>query len=198
MLALAAGAALAGCTETDAGEPVATSVAANPGPSGDGAPSSVAVPPRPSELSLTGVDACKLFTSAQLDQLKVNRARGRASASEIYRGAPECVLNVNAKEPFYDYTASLITTEGVEPWLSGKRNVDAKLVSIEGFPAANFVISGDSDANFRCTTSVGVANGQQLMIVIDPHTKNAFSGEQLCQMSQQAASLALQTLKTLK
>jgi hypothetical protein len=198
VLALVAGAALAGCTTTDPGQPAATSGAANPGPSGSDAPTSIAVPPRPSELSLTGLEACKLFTAAQLDQLKVNRTRPRTSASETYPGASECVLNVNAKEPFYDYTARLITTEGVEPWLSGKRNVDAKLVSIEGFPAANFVIAGDSAANFLCTTSVGVANGQQLMIAIDPHSKNAFSGEQACQMSQQAATLAMQTLKTLK
>ncbi|MBP2322063.1 hypothetical protein JOF56_002448 [Kibdelosporangium banguiense] len=198
MLALVAGAALAGCTDTDPGQAIPANGSGNAAPPGGGAPTSIAVPPRPSELSLTGVDACKLFTAAQLDELKVNRTRGRSSASEIYRGAPECVLNVNAKEPFYDYTASLITTEGVEPWLSGKRNVDAKLVSIEGFPAASFVIGGDSDANFRCTTSVGVAGGQQLMIAIDPHTKKAFSGEQLCQMSQQAATLAMQTLKTLK
>lgn len=195
-LALVAGAVLAGCTETDSGQPVAQTGGA-PAPSGGG-PTSVAVPPRPSELPLTGVDACKLFTSAQLDELKVNRTRNRTSASETYRGAPECVLNVSAKEPFYDYTATLVTTEGVEPWLSGKRNVDAKLVSVEGFPAASFVIAGDTAANFLCTTSVGVANGQQLMIAIDPHSKNAFTGEQACQMSQQAATLAMQTLKTLK
>jgi hypothetical protein len=198
VIALVAGAALAGCTETNSGQPVATGGAADPGPSGNGAPTSIAVPPRPSELSLTGLDACKLFTSAQLDQLKVNRTRPRANASDIYKGASECVLNVTAKEPFYDYTASLITTEGIEPWLSGKRNVDAKLVSVDGFPAASFVIAGDADANFLCTTSVGVANGQQLMVAIDPQTKNAFSGEQACQMSQQAATLAMQTLKTLK
>jgi hypothetical protein len=198
VLAIAAGAALVGCTTTDSGQPVANTGAANPAPSESGAPTSIAVPPRPSELSLTGLEACKLFTSAQLDQLKVNRTRPRANASDIYKGASECVLNVTAKEPFYDYTASLITTEGIEPWLSGKRNVDAKLVSVDGFPAASFVIAGDSDANFLCTTSVGVANGQQLMVAIDPQTKDAFSGEQACQMSQQAATLAMQTLKTLK
>jgi Protein of unknown function (DUF3558) len=197
VLALVAGVVLAGCTDTDPGHPSVPTSKTNPVPAGGGAPSLSAMP-RPSDLSLTGVDACKLFTAAQLDELKVNRTRNRTSAGEVYRGAPECVLNVSAKEPFYDYTATLVTTEGIEPWLAGGRNVDAKLVSVDGFPAASFVIAGDAAANFLCTTSVGVANGQQLMIAIDPHSKNAFTGEQACQMSQQAATLALRTLKTLK
>jgi hypothetical protein len=45
---------------------------------------------------------------------------------------------------------------------------------------------------------VDVANGQQLMIEFRPITRQAFTQTEMCQKSEQAAGLAMQTLQTLK
>ncbi|MGQ0840346.1 DUF3558 family protein [Actinokineospora sp.] len=116
----------------------------------------------------------------------------------MYRGAKECVLNVSAQEPFYDYSATLVTTEGIELWLSGKRNVDAELASVGGFAAARYYLKGGGGpTSFECITAVDVAKGQQLQVRVALTSRGAFTQDQICQMSEQAAGLALTTLQTL-
>ncbi|MEV4311737.1 DUF3558 domain-containing protein [Actinocrispum sp. NPDC049592] len=189
-----AGLALAGCTETNAGEPVPASSA--PAGGGAGPAPSVSIPPRPREIKLDGVDPCKLFTKAQLGQIKVTRQRNGVQTDETFKGAAQCLMDGNEGQTFFDYTVWLVTTEGMEPWLSGKRNADAKLVSVEGFPAASYKIRGTT--TFNCWTSVGVANGQQLTVEFRPINRDVLSQNQMCEKSEQAAGLAMQTLQTLK
>jgi hypothetical protein len=102
---------------------------------------------------------------------------------------------VQSQEPFHRYSVSTITTEGIDRWLTGERNVDAWLVSVVGFPAAQFKTLGTERAD--CATSVGVSEGQQLLVAIAPSAKRELTQDQLCQMTQLAAELALQTLQTL-
>jgi Protein of unknown function (DUF3558) len=156
----------------------------------------VAIPPRPRDIKLDGVDPCKLFTKAQLDQIKVSRQRGSVQSEEVFKNAPVCQMDGEDNKVFFDYEAWLVTTEGIEPWLSGKRNVDAKLVSVEGFPAATYKLRGTT--HFACETAVSVANGQQLMIQFRPTNRDVFTQDQMCQKSEQGASLAMRTLQTLK
>jgi len=191
VLVAIAGLALAGCTDTDPGQAVASGQSsAQPSTR-----TSVAIPPRPRDIKLDGVDPCKLFTKPQLDQIKVDRQKGSTQTEDTFKGSPICQMDGGDGKVFWDYELWLVTTEGIEPWLSGKRNVDAKLVDVGGFPAADYKIMGTT--TFECTTSVGVANGQQLMSVFRP-SRNAFSQEQMCQKSEQAAGFAMQTLQTLK
>jgi hypothetical protein len=189
---LVAGLLLTGCTEKDPGQAV--------GPAQDtaqsGAPTSVTIPPRPRDLALDGVDPCKLFTTPQLQQIKVNRQRNKVQEEETYKGSQYCAMDGGEGDVFWHYTVWLVTTEGIEPWLNGKRNVDAKLVSVDGFPAASYKLRGTS--HFDCTTSVGVANGQQLAVDFEPLKRDSFSQDQMCKESEKAAALAMQTLKTLK
>lgn len=153
------------------------------------------IPPRPQELKLDGVEPCKLFTEAQLDQLKVvGKPRPRGSSTK-YK-APACSLDVDRQEPRYSYVVYTITTEGFEQWLTGKRNAEAKLVTIEGFPAAEFHTLGVVDSD--CAVAVGVAAGQQLHVEMTPITPGAFKQDQICKLSEQAAALAVQTLQTLR
>jgi hypothetical protein len=196
VLALLSAVALTGCTETQPGQAVAIgqSTAKNPSSGSSGQPT-VAIPPRPRDIALDGVDPCKLFSQTQLDQIKVNRQRNKTQSEATFKGSPLCLMDGVDGQVSFDYEAWAITTEGIEPWLSGKRNVDAKLVSIDGFPAADYKIRGTS--TFDCATAVGVANRQQLMMVFRP-SRNTLSQDQMCQKSEQAAAFAVQTLKTLK
>ncbi|WP_173124951.1 DUF3558 domain-containing protein [Kibdelosporangium persicum] len=196
-MAAVAGLVLTGCTETDPGEAVPPApTTPTGGASGGGGQPTVAVPPRPRDISLDGVDPCKLFSPAQLQQIKVSRQKNDVQTEEVFKGAPVCAMDGADGQAYFDYEAWLVTTEGIDPWLSGKRNVDAKLVSIDGFPAASIKVRGTT--SFTCQTAVGVADNQQLMVQFRPTTRGAFTQEQMCQKSEQAATLAMQTLKTLK
>ncbi|CRK60469.1 hypothetical protein [Alloactinosynnema sp. L-07] len=156
------------------------------------------LPPRPREIKLDSVDPCALLTKPQSDQLKIDRFRARVSGSETYKGAKECVFNVLRQEPFYDYGILLVTTEGVDVWFANKRNADVTEATVEGFGAASFHFPGASGTrSFECTTAVDVADGQQLQVDMKLTSRGAFTQDQICQMSEEAAAMAVTTLKTL-
>lgn len=99
------------------------------------------------------------------------------------------------KEPFYGYGVSAVTFEGIEVWLTPDRNIDpAKLISAGGYPAAEFWLADSDD---ECSVAVGVSEGQQLLVTARP-ISDGFTRDQLCQMSEQAAGMAVSTLQTLK
>lgn len=153
----------------------------------------IAVPPRPRELTLKEIEPCRLLTPTQLDQLKVDREPQSRTSGDSYK-APSCLLRV-VQEPSHTYGLRLITNEDMGQWLTGDRNVDAWLVTVGGFPAAQFKTLGTDGAD--CATSVGVAQDQQLMIDILQSAARELTQDQLCQMTQHAAELAMQTLQTL-
>jgi hypothetical protein len=203
LLALVGLLAIAGCTNSEAGRAVSGKTAGPPTeptrtPSSSTAPT-VPIPPRPAELKLAGVDACALFTNVQLAELKIDRTRKTTNGSQQYKGMAECVLNVEKQQPYYHYRVTAITNEGIGPWLTGKRNAEARLSTVASYPAATFWIRGanghDTDG---CTTTVDVAEGQQLMVDTDNDGAHSFDLEQLCQRAELAAGLAVQTLRTLK
>ncbi|RSN59477.1 DUF3558 domain-containing protein [Amycolatopsis sp. WAC 04182] len=181
--------ALAGCA-TDTGgqafpdEPALASVT-------QGAKAS-ALPARPAELSLQGVDPCALLTDPQLDQLKIN-SKPRAAAEPI--DGPTCVFDSDTAQPFHGYYVRTITAD-VEEWFTGKRrknSMTTEPTAVGGFPA----IRNHRDAGTPgdCETLVGVAQGQTLAVRAVAVTAGAFTMPQLCEMSAQAADSALQTLK---
>lgn len=191
---------LAGCTTSQAGQPAGPAPSNPPASSATSAPPSprVSVPPRPAELRLDGVDPCALFTSAQLAALTVERKRPLASSTEIYQGMRECGL-FSDRPPFAHYDALAVTNEGVEAWFTGKRNVQTQLRSVAGFAAATYWLAGASGKKaVDCSTSVDVAEGQQLIVTFDNTNDRTFTLEQLCQKAEQAAAMAVETLKTLK
>lgn len=204
VLVLAALALLAaGCTVNATGQPTTrqsdggTSSTSSP-PSSESSGSAtptVEIPPRPRDISLEGLDPCALFTEPQRTQLKANDVRSRESDSDSFNGMKECVLSVDAREPFYEYNALAVTFEGVEAWLTGDRNVDAELTSVQGFPAARFKFRGVEDEG--CDIAVGVADNQYLWVEVIPISRG-FEQDQLCQMVGQATEMAMTTLQTVK
>jgi hypothetical protein len=186
------GLTLAGCTNTDPGQPVAAGQSGFPSGAGQ---TSVAIPPRPKEIKLDGLDPCRIMTKAQLDQIKIERQRNQTIADGRWKGVTHCAMDGGDGKKFWDYDLNLVTVEGIEPYANGKRNVDAKLVSVGGFAAVDY--KGIGTTNVDCTTAVDVASGQQLVMNFKPD-RNMFTQDQMCQKSEQAAGLALQALQTPK
>jgi hypothetical protein len=197
--------ALAGaCTDTTggvatpgAGETTSDDPSEPPtGSSSGSAEPTVDIPPRPEDLSLDGVEPCSIFTPAQLAEVKSKfkfDEPPEAGKSDDAFDAPMCTLAQSA-EPFNNIDVLLVSTEGIEPWLSGKRNVDAWLVSVAGFPAVDYKLKGTEDE--ECVTSVGVADGQQVMVDLQALQDTDY--HQLCQITEQVATMATKTLQSLR
>ncbi|HEU5474040.1 MAG TPA: DUF3558 domain-containing protein [Actinophytocola sp.] len=194
-------AAVAGCTTGEIGQAVPTpsSTPQTSGGTSSPAPSArVSVPPRPAELNLAGVDPCALITDPTLAALKLNRKRVQQAGDSQYRGMAQCTID-STRSPFDSYALIAVTNEGVEAWLTGKRNVQAQLSSVAGFPAVTYWLSGANGRNAAdCSTSVDVAGGQQLMVESYNTGDRIYTLEQLCQRAERAAGMAVETLKTLR
>ncbi|SER36236.1 DUF3558 domain-containing protein [Lentzea albida] len=151
------------------------------------------LPKRPAELTLNGVDACKLLTAAQMASVKVTEAVPEQIEVNDFGKAPGCFYENGLK---YAYTVVLVTTKGVPFWLSGSGNVDAKVVTVAGYGAAQLNFTGTNSVD--CSVTVDVAEGQQLHMSYDPGTEKGDSQDQMCDKAGKAAELAVETLKTLK
>jgi hypothetical protein len=183
-------AVLAGCTSTRAGDAYVVPTAES---SASQSAKAAELPQRPSELALTGVDPCALLTSDQLNQLKVNsKPRPVRDSAD----GPSCSFDVDLTKPYYSIALTAITAGDLGAWLTGNRrknSMTTQPTDVEGFPALkNFRNSGDPS---DCETLIGVAAGQTMVVQAFPVTANAFSQQQLCDLSTQAATLALHTLK---
>ena len=189
------------CTKSEAGQPSAsggTGSTSTSSTSSQGSAPSVTIPPRPKDLRIDGIEPCDLFTSTQLAQIKIDRKRKGTSGSQQYNGMKDCSLDQNAA-PFDRYYIMAVTTEGIGSWLTGKRNVEAKLTSVGRYAAATYWFRGaKGNQADSCSTSVDVADGQQLAVDADNDGKHSYTLEQLCQRAEQVAGLAMQTLQTLK
>lgn len=168
-----------------------------PASSGSAQPT-VEIPPRPKDLALDGVKPCELFTPGQLRQLEITDPPAPKTTSGHFE-APACDLEIATLETFRSYEVLATTEEGIEPWLTGKRNVEAKLSEVAGYPAATHWLRGaEGTESMDCATSVDVADGQQLMVTADNDSDRSFTLEQLCQMAEKTAGMAVQTLQTLR
>lgn len=194
------GTLIAGCTSSEAGTASpATTNGSNPSgsspPSSDSSPSSVEIPPPPKDLSLDGIDPCTLLTDAQQSELKINKVTPGEGDSSIYKGMKQCTLDADAQEPFITYDVVAVTNIDVDFWINHSRNADAKLISIGGYPAAEFHIKGSG--KYDCAIALGVAKNQHLHVEMLPFSGD-ITGDQICQGSEQAAAMALQTLQTMR
>lgn len=198
---VAAAGFLAGCTVTEAGSATSgsstspTTESESP-PEGSSAPS-VEIPPPPKDLSLDGIDPCTLFTAAQRADLGISDVRSSdgTGAGSIYEGMRQCSLDKDAEEPFISYDVVAVTNVDVSFWLNEDRNADAKLLSIGGYPAAEFHVKGGG--TYECAVALGVANNQHLHVEMAP-ISDGITGEAICQGSAQAAEMALQTLQSMR
>ncbi len=199
MAALLVVGVVAGCTTTEAGEATSRtnsqSTTGNEPTQDTSSPSSVEIPPPPRDLSLVDLDPCTVLTDPQRAQLQISNVRSRVGDTKIYKDMKECTLDADTAEPFRTYTVIAVTNVDVSFWLNERRNADAKLISIAGYPAAEFHTKGVENSD--CAVAVGVAKNQHLHVEMDPLSGD-LKQDQICQASEQAAEMAMQTLQTLR
>ncbi|UVS82594.1 MULTISPECIES: DUF3558 domain-containing protein [Actinokineospora] len=187
----------AGCSTNEPGTPAPGpgdgSSAAPPATTTSASRPGVDLPPRPQDLPIDGIaKPCDLFTDAQREQLRVDRARDTVSRGEVYEGQQRCALTLEGGDPYLDVSVLLVTSEGAEAWLAGDRNVTAEQTSIEGFGAAHYWLAGGEGA--ECNTAVDVADGQHLQVgLLMPG--EGWAQEKLCETTDQVAAAALKTLQ---
>lgn len=183
VLALALGAPAAGCATgtMTPGEP-----AQPPPPPATSAPQ---LPPRPQELRIDGVDPCTLLDPSQRQRLGVDgepRAGGGSS-----RGEPACSYDHEGSEPFYGFNIATVPFEGVQVWLSGRRNVDVEIIDVAGFGAVTTRLKGDDR---DCSVIVDVAEGQSMDVLFTGDAAGSFTPEEMCEKARLAAEAATRTL----
>jgi hypothetical protein len=97
----------------------------------------------------------------------------------------------------YSLNVSLEPKRGVEDWLAGKYVQEVRPATVASYPAIQTVLGGEkfTDPNDTfCATNVSTAPGQELSAVVT-QTNKGLSTTQLCDLSKQAAGLALTTLQ---
>ena len=195
---VAAALVVAGCTTSEAGEALPSTKGSNPSsesPSDTSTSSSVEIPPPPRDLSLKGLDPCTLFSDPQRAQLSIDSVRPGVSSGTIYEDMKNCDFEHETAEPFYSYDVVAVTNVDVSFWIDKPHNADVKLISIAGYPAAEFHTKGVQDSD--CAVALGVAKNQHLHVEIQPLSED-LKQDELCRRSEQAAEMALQTLQTLR
>lgn len=189
---------VAGCTTSEAGQATSTntgSPSSTESTQDTSTSPSVDIPAPPRELSLVDLDPCTVLTDAQRAELKISNVRSRVGDTKIYKDMKECTFDADDAEPFRTYTVIAVTNVDVSFWLSERRNADSELISVAGYPAAEFHTKGVQDSD--CAVAIGVAKNQHLHVEMDPLSED-LKQDQICQASEQAAEMALQTLQTLR
>lgn len=182
-------AAATGCTTKDPGT-------ASPNTS-SGSPTtpSVSIPPRPKTLNAANVDPCTLLSGDQVAQLKA--AAGNPGPGEAQSGTTSsCTFQVN--DPVH-YTINLRIEpkRGIDYWLAYTGTWQDRQISVLSYPAVQIIYKGENwngATGTMCRTLVSIADGQELSSGVIPANKD-LSMTQLCDVSKQAAGLALATLQ---
>lgn len=184
--AVLAALALAGCTEQVSGDGKTSEPISPP------ASSAVNRPDRPQELKVDGVDACKVLTADQQQTLKVSSAREKTNKIAGIADIPMCDFATESA-PGFAYSVGLIKSKGIDYLRSGGSNLDINDAKVAGYTALQTNLAGA--AKF-CSYWVDVADGQMLYVDYIPDDEAPLN--EMCQKTQKAAELALQTMKTLR
>ena len=151
-----------------------------------------ALPPRPREIDITGVDTCTLLTSEQQRGLGTDTAPEFTNYPDRY-GNRRCDYGKNLSSPYFGYSVKVVTQEDVTVYLSGERDVTARVVSTAGFPA---VQNRSPDDERGCFVDVSTKDGQYLSVQYSESTGSADTVEVACEKARAAAEMAMQTLLT--
>lgn len=185
---------MAGCGSStqDAGSSAPTSSIPRPAPSADARP---ALPPRPSDLPLTGVQPCALLTPTQLEQLKVD-SKGLAGSNNDGRGNLDCQWDNFGGPPDNGWLIRLELNQDASYYLGS--TTGAQVVQVGGFPAVQSS-SPTHNANTHCIVLVDVAP-QQTMYVLYDNLAGDYPGidhQVACQQADRVAEMAVGNLRRL-
>lgn len=150
---------------------------------------SISLPPRPRVVRVeTMGDPCGLLTDEQRRQHRISRFRPRADTGFGHRG---CTFHVDEGAPYYGFTVTPTPDLDARTVLAGHNGRTTRVVAAAGFPAVEGTLGG---SNISCFINVDVADGQSLEVQSLLNSTDAFTTEQLCEMTRQVAEAAMTTL----
>ncbi|MGH3802036.1 MAG: DUF3558 domain-containing protein [Pseudonocardiaceae bacterium] len=156
------------------------------------ATSATAMPPRPREIDLTGVDTCTLLTTEQQRQLGTDRPPGLSNYPDRYGNRP-CSYGKSLSSPRFGYSVKAVTQEDATVYLTGERDVTARVVLVAGFPAVENLRPTDERG---CFVDVSTTAEQYLSVQYAESTGSNDTTEVACEKARVAAELAMLTLLT--
>ncbi len=158
-----------------------------------GAPSAApTLPPRPREIDLTGVDTCTLLTPQQQQLLGTDHAPVATDRADHY-GNTSCHYDKFESSSRFGYAVRVVTQEDATVYLTGERDVVARVVSAAGFPAVENHRPLDDRG---CFVDVSTKDGQYLDVQYSKSAGSIDAIEVACEKARFAAELAMQTLLT--
>jgi hypothetical protein len=157
------------------------------------APARPALPPRPVELRLDGVDACTLLTDHQKHEFNIASGSSVANDSGPKHGSI-CLWTTYGLHPDNGWTGGTDLNRGADYALGRE-----PLRSVDGF-AATTTTSLGSDPNYYCAVLVDVAPGQALGADYSNESRDVpgMNRKMACDNAMRLASAMLATLRTLK
>jgi hypothetical protein len=187
-LAVVALVALTACGGSPAGPANSPSTASPP------QPGTSALPPRPTELRLDGVDPCSLLSSDQRRELGVNGGVFARDTNSTVLSGDSCLWSNLPNSPDNAYLGRLVLRTGAGYALGRE-----PLRMVDGFPATTTGSVG-SDPTYYCLMLVDVAPGQALGASYDNGRKDypGMNHRLACDKAQELASMMLSTLRAMK
>lgn len=186
---------LTGCTTVSSGTPTA----AGHRTTGPAAPTNgaagITLPPRPADVSLTGVDPCQLLTTAQ--QRSLHLVAGREGLpDQLANNSPSCDYRPDDPTSAGEYAVVVDATEGIR--LFGDQNLanNVRQVTVGGFPALDVTLK-PPDLLQGCTTAVSVADSQMFLVNLGQPDQGTTT-TQSCADTERVAAAVLATARTLK
>ncbi|RJQ77803.1 DUF3558 domain-containing protein [Pseudonocardiaceae bacterium YIM PH 21723] len=146
------------------------------------------LPARPKEIKIDNLDPCTVLNNDQQKQLLVD-----AQPSAGGQANKDCSFHKSSTKPYLSYLVVARANEGVEVWLDGTRDAEAKPVDAAGFPAVQ--VSKSDSSNLGCEIVVDVAKGQSLSVSFSQITDPQPPVAEQCANALKAATFAMQTLQ---
>lgn len=174
-------AAVAGCG-TDAPAPP---------PAQPPGPADIAMPARPVELRLDGIQPCGLLSAMQLSALGIPD-KGQTAPNSDLLGSNSCLWAGSAMPPHGSPQVTAVTKQGVEYF----RNPEDRVIDVDGMPALE-AASPDLDPASHCLVLVDVAAGQTLWVQYSPEgpTTAGTTHELACDRTREIARAMVISLR---
>ncbi len=192
-------AAIAGCTIVQTGTPTADAGQAGAATTTYQAPANgaegITLPPRPTDVSLTGLDPCSLLDPTQQGEFGLI-AGVSGLPDQLANNSPTCDYRPAAVGSSAEISVAVDTSSGIELWLNPDLADNIRQVSVGGFPALDITLPAP-DLLQGCTTAVSTAAGQMFMVQLG-QPDEGLRTSQSCARTEQVAAAVLATARTPK
>ncbi|HJP78157.1 MAG TPA: DUF3558 domain-containing protein [Pseudonocardiaceae bacterium] len=149
----------------------------------------VSMAPRPGTIELANVNPCKILTTAQRGTLSLDSTPTPYTDPEFDQ-AKAC--SMRGTQSGTEARLALVTSMGVDVWLSDTAQVDARAVTASGYPALVVRTPGLATV---CNVEVDAADNEFLDVMFrDGGNKTPIPQDALCQGAQQIADEAVTSL----